>query len=391
MSCLRLWLNAPPLDAGDHSYWAPETAVAICKDKPTSKTTSEETDGKENVDNLCCDSGHGRCAGDDKGNDRGEAGKVVTTPKKGKKNKRRGKVLEAEASTEQQDGDAKSDCFAAECCGVDGTKCLNSTCDCSPERIKRMEAIGEAIGEEMVRMMEEASIKKGHGKKGKKGGASRGKADGETKKDVKSSCTSSGVKSGSVDNPNNRGKADGETKKDVKSSCTSSGVKSGSVDNPNNVILFSGKTHDSSDKLPMFPETKQSVQPSETTAQTDSSEKLTMFSGKKESDSSEKLTMFSGKKRPVQRPSGTEAKSDSSDRLTMFSGKKRPVQPSGTEAQSDRSLGTGAKLVEAATGNKAADGDNSTNDDAKTKGILRRCAHCKLVEVERKTFKKCQR
>ena len=358
MSCLRLWLNAPPLDAGDHSYWAPETAVAICKDKPTSKTTSEETGGKENVDNLCCDSG--RCAGDGKGNDRGEAGKVVTTPKKGKKNKRRGKVSEAEASTEQQDGDAKSDCFAAECCGVDGTKCLNSTCDCSPERIKRMEAIGEAIGEEMVRMMEEASIKKGHGKKGKKGGASRGKADGETKKDVKSSCTSSGV-------------------------------KSGSVDNPNNVILFSGKTHDSSDKLPMFPETKQSVQPSETTAQTDSSEKLTMFSGKKESDSSEKLTMFSGKKRPVQRPSGTEAKSDSSDRLTMFSGKKRPVQPSGTEAQSDRSLGTGAKLVESATGSKAADGDNSTNDDAKTKGILRRCAHCKLVEVERKTFKKCQR
>ena len=346
MSCLRLWLNAPTLEAGDHSYWAPETAlVAISKDKPTSKPTqktSKETDGKggkENVDSLCCVSAscHGEC--DDKGKDRGEVGKVDTTPTKRKKNKRKGKASEKEKV--QQDDDAKFFGFDAECCGVDGARCLNSTCDCSPERIKRMEALGEAMGEEVVRiMMEEASIKKGQ--QGKKG-AAKGKVDDDVKKDVKSSLTS--------------------------------GVKSGSGDDPNNVIVFSGKNQDSSDKVTMFSEMKQSVQPSGITAQ---------------SDGSERLTMFSGKKRPVQ-PSATTTQSGSSEKLTMFSGKKPPVQPSGTEAQSDRSRGTGAKLVESAIGNKAVDGDNSTNDDLKTKGILRRCAQCKFVEVERKTFKKCQR
>ena len=83
MSCLRLWLNAPTLDDGDHSYWAPETAlVAISKEKSTSKPTqktSKKTDGKEgkeNVDSLCCVSAscHGECA--DEGKYRGEAGKV---------------------------------------------------------------------------------------------------------------------------------------------------------------------------------------------------------------------------------------------------------------------------------------------------------------------------
>ena len=355
MSCLRLWLNAPTLDAGDHSYWAPETAlVAISKDKSTSKPTqktSKETDGKggkENVDSLCCVSAscHGECADDDKGKDRGEAGKADTTPTKRKKNKRKGKASEPEKVL--QDDDAKFYGFNAECCGVDGTRCLNSTCDCSPERIKRMEALGEAMGEEVVRiMMEEASIKKGQGKKGKKG-AGKGKVDGDIKKDVKSSCTS--------------------------------GVKSGSGDDPNKVIVFSGKNQDSSDKVTMFSETKQPVHPSGTT----------VTSTTARSDSSERLTIFSGKKRPVQ-PSAKTTQSGSSEKLTMFSGKKPPVQPSGTEAQSDRSRGTGAKLVESATGNKAVDGDNSTNDDLKTKGILRRCAQCKLVEVERKTFKKCQR
>lgn len=81
MTCLRRWLDAPPLSPGDTPYWVPEATQAVCGEKSPDRY----------ADNLCSALMRGH-RDDDKEED--EAAMVVMpTKKKKKKSKKKEKPL----------------------------------------------------------------------------------------------------------------------------------------------------------------------------------------------------------------------------------------------------------------------------------------------------------